>query len=108
MISETSRTRDHGLVGQFENAPCRRCTVIVPCRDSARHDQHTAERREAVNRYKHILVPLDGSQTAEAALPHAVHLATSEGAAVTSLLVTPPIEAVTSSCWRHSPKPRAT
>jgi nucleotide-binding universal stress UspA family protein len=45
-------------------------------------------------RYTHILVPLDGSQTAEAALPHAFGLARLHGAKVTLLSVIPPIEGV--------------
>jgi len=44
--------------------------------------------------YTHILVPLDGSETAEAALPHAFGLAKLAGATVTLLSVVPPIEDV--------------
>ncbi len=47
-----------------------------------------------MNRYTHVLVPLDGSKTAEAALPHAFGLAQVNRAAVTLLLVVPPIEGV--------------
>lgn len=47
-----------------------------------------------MTRYTHVLVPLDGSKTAEAALPHAFGLAKLNGAAVTLLLVVPPIEGV--------------
>jgi nucleotide-binding universal stress UspA family protein len=41
--------------------------------------------------YKHILVPLDGSQMAEVALPHALELARLCNAEVTLLVVIPPI-----------------
>lgn len=44
--------------------------------------------------YAQILVPLDGSKTAEAALPHAIGLAKIERAEVTLLLVVSPIEDV--------------
>ncbi len=44
--------------------------------------------------YINLLVPLDGSKTAEAALPHAIGLAKIEHAAVTLLLVVLPIEDV--------------
>lgn len=47
-----------------------------------------------MKRYTHILVPLDGSKTAEAALPHAFGLAKLNGAAVTRSSVVPPIEDV--------------
>jgi nucleotide-binding universal stress UspA family protein len=47
-----------------------------------------------MSHYEHILVPLDGSQTAEAALSHALGLAQLERAAVTLLSVVPPIEDV--------------
>jgi len=43
-------------------------------------------------RYKNILVPLDGSNTAEVALPHAFALARLSGAEVMLLLVVPPVE----------------
>ena len=41
-------------------------------------------------RYRHILLPLDGSETAEAALPDAASVAASNGARVTLLHVVPP------------------
>jgi nucleotide-binding universal stress UspA family protein len=50
-----------------------------------------------MQRYTHILVPLDGSQTAEAALPHGFALAQLSGAPLTLLYVVPPIEDVIDS-----------
>jgi nucleotide-binding universal stress UspA family protein len=44
--------------------------------------------------YTHILVPLDGSEAAEAVLPHVFGLAKLAGATVTLLWVVPPIEDV--------------
>jgi nucleotide-binding universal stress UspA family protein len=41
-------------------------------------------------RYRHVLLPLDGSEAAEAALPDAASLAISNGARVTLLHVVPP------------------
>ena len=41
--------------------------------------------------YENILVPLDGSEPAEAALPHATQLAKAVGARVTLLMVIQPI-----------------
>ncbi len=41
-------------------------------------------------RYRHILLPLDGSETAEAALPDVASVAASNGARVTLLHVVPP------------------
>lgn len=46
--------------------------------------------------YKKILVPLDGSQLAEAALPHASQLACDFGSGVVLLTVSPPIRRVLS------------
>jgi nucleotide-binding universal stress UspA family protein len=46
--------------------------------------------------YKKILVPLDGSQLAEAALPHAGQLACDFGSGVVLLTVSPPIKHVLS------------
>lgn len=47
-----------------------------------------------MEQYTRILVPLDGSKTAEAAVPHAFGLAKLTGATVTLLWVVPPIEDV--------------
>jgi nucleotide-binding universal stress UspA family protein len=41
-------------------------------------------------RYRHVLVPLDGSETAEVALPDAASVAISSGARLTLLHVVPP------------------
>jgi nucleotide-binding universal stress UspA family protein len=45
----------------------------------------------------HILVPLDGSKTAEAALPKALALAKMSGAQVTLLMIVPLVETVIST-----------
>jgi nucleotide-binding universal stress UspA family protein len=53
------------------------------------------------NRYKHILVPLDGSELAEAALVDAVGLAGLSQAQLTALKVIPPIEEVLAADTGH-------
>lgn len=45
-----------------------------------------------MKRYEHILVPLDGSEFSEAALPDAAYLANLESAGITLLRVVPPID----------------
>jgi nucleotide-binding universal stress UspA family protein len=52
-------------------------------------------------RYKHILVPLDGSELAELALADALDLAESNQAEVTLLRVTSPIEEVIAADTGH-------
>jgi nucleotide-binding universal stress UspA family protein len=42
-------------------------------------------------RIRHVLVPLDGSETAEAVLPHAIRLARASGARVTAFSVVEPV-----------------
>jgi len=44
----------------------------------------------AITRYRHVLVPLDGSEAAEKALPDAVSAAVANGAGLTLLHVIPP------------------
>ena len=52
---------------------------------------------------KRIVVPLDGSKTAEMALPHAVALARAAGYAITLLRVVPPPVVVNSTAWTVAP-----